>query len=90
MICCCYPLALFDGLPFPARAVEVTSASFPEIKNNILGSDEARRKSTLQLNILIDILKMVLKGFKINVNNSVHQRAQPEQYLSLFLLKNKA
>lgn len=48
-----------------------------------------RRKSTLQLNILIDILKMVLKGFKINVNNHMHQRAQAEQYLSLFLLNNK-
>lgn len=32
---------------------------------------------------------MVLKGFKINVNNGMHQMAQAEQYLSLFLLKNK-
>jgi len=60
------------------------------MKNNILESDEAERKSTLQLNIVIDILKTVLKGFKNNVNNSMHQWAWAEQYLSLSLLKNKA
>lgn len=89
MLCCCSPFCTVSLSPFPGWAVKVRSASFSEIKNNIFGSDEEeRRKSTLQLNILIDILKIFFKGFKINVNNSMHQRAQAEQYLSLILIKN--